>query len=377
VIEPPSPTNHWPEPAPVDVRPAAAVFATPELERLYRAEHLQSDSQQALRVMLAVSIALLGFAAADLAVLGPGPDFWLLLLIRCLFLGLSLATARAVRQCRDPLRLEGIVLYWLAIFVAVDLFVVSTRPPDALGHAMIHGTLVLLIYVAVPLPLRAQVAAGLGFSLGYLYVVHLAQVALRPSAQAALVLALGIANLLGYFTSRRQQLAYRRLFAVLAHLGQMRAEADRRSVTDALTGLLNRRGWNDRLDALDDQCRASGRTASIVAIDLDGLKRINDTLGHAQGDALIAAAARCVRAAARAGDSVARVGGDELAVLAVDCDATDIALLVERIARNLAAEGIGASLGHATSDPERGLARAWEAADSAMYADKQARRVRR
>jgi diguanylate cyclase (GGDEF)-like protein len=242
---------------------------------------------------------------------------------------------------------------------------------------MIHATLVLLIYVAIPLSLRMQVLAGLGFSLGYLYISHLIQVALEPDAQTTLAFALGIANVLGYLTSRRQQLANRRLFAVLAHMERMRSEADRRSVTDALTGLVNRRGWNERLASADAQCRASGRSASIVAVDLDGLKLVNDSQGHAQGDLLIAAAARCLREAARSGDTVARVGGDELAVLAVDCDRTGSAELAARIARTLAANGIQASLGHATSDPTRPLERTWEAADSAMYEDKQARRQRR
>jgi diguanylate cyclase (GGDEF)-like protein len=373
-VAPPAPGG---ERAQVEMRPLAAVFADAALERMYRAEQVQMDAQQAFRVMLAVAVALLPISIADWGLFAGNGTFSLLLAVRLLFVGLSVATGLAAVRCHDPHRLDLLILYWAAMFVIVDLHSVSTRPPDALGHTMIHSALVILIYAGIPLPLLLQTLVGVAFSAVYLYIVYVSQPVLRYEALGSLALAMVAANLLGYLTSRRQQLAGRRLFAVLVHVERMRSEADRRSLTDALTGLVNRRGWNERLEAIEAQCRASGRGAAIVALDLDGLKAINDTLGHDRGDALIAGAAQCLREAARAGDTVARLGGDELAVLAVDCNGAGILALTRRIEECLAAAGIRASLGFAARGDAGGLQRAWQEADRAMYAHKERRRAGR
>lgn len=147
-----------------------------------------------------------------------------------------------------------------------------------------------------------------------------------------------------------------------------RAQTD--AETDALTGLFNRRGWNRLIHAEDDRCRRYGHPACIVAIDLDGLKAVNDSRGHAAGDQLISNAARAIRNAARQSDAVARVGGDEFTVLAVECSHPSSLELVERIEDALAQAGIAASLGLAMRHPMHGFGHAWGEADKAMYAAK-------
>jgi diguanylate cyclase (GGDEF)-like protein len=94
-------------------------------------------------------------------------------------------------------------------------------------------------------------------------------------------------------------------------------EMEQLALTDELTGLRNRRGF---LVLADQALRMARRTRSkcaLVFVDLDGLKRVNDTRGHAAGDALIADAARVLGSVFRESDVVGRVGGDEFAVLAL------------------------------------------------------------
>ena len=81
---------------------------------------------------------------------------------------------------------------------------------------------------------------------------------------------------------------------------------------DTLTELLNRRGFQRRLGALLEHGRASG---AVMLIDLDHFKAVNDTLGHHVGDQVIHAAGAALRSSLRADDIVARIGGDEFAVL--------------------------------------------------------------
>jgi diguanylate cyclase (GGDEF)-like protein len=148
------------------------------------------------------------------------------------------------------------------------------------------------------------------------------------------------------------------------------------SLTDALTSLYNRRGWEELLTAEELRCRRYGNPACILSIDLDGLKRINDTEGHARGDELICRAAEAIRSGVRTQDVAARLGGDEFAVLGVECDAAGAQALEQRVSDTLAESGVEASIGVALRDPGKGLVFATNQADQAMYETKRARKRR-
>jgi diguanylate cyclase (GGDEF)-like protein len=143
---------------------------------------------------------------------------------------------------------------------------------------------------------------------------------------------------------------------------------------DALTGLYNRRGWDQLLRAEESRCRRHGRGACIVSVDLDDLKIVNDSGGHERGDDLLRRAARALRSTIRTQDVAARVGGDEFAILAVECDGEAVAAPRRRLEDGLAAAGVGASLGLAVRDAEGDLSRAWREADEAMYRAKRERK---
>jgi diguanylate cyclase len=168
-----------------------------------------------------------------------------------------------------------------------------------------------------------------------------------------------------------------RLLAVLLVQELDRQELQRRfelaeldALTDPLTGVGNRRAWDRLLDAEEARCRRYGSAASLVAIDLDELKRVNDREGHAAGDRLLRRTAQVIDSTRRAADVVARLGGDEFGVLAVECDEAAAKILAERLRSALRSAGIRASVGHATRDPSGGLAQAWALADRAMYSQK-------
>lgn len=97
------------------------------------------------------------------------------------------------------------------------------------------------------------------------------------------------------------------------------AEVRQLSLTDELTGLLNRRGFLILAEQQLKLARRLNTSCWIVFIDLDGLKKINDTLGHDIGDALIRSAAQVLKQTFRESDIVARLGGDELVIFAPNC----------------------------------------------------------
>jgi diguanylate cyclase (GGDEF)-like protein len=93
------------------------------------------------------------------------------------------------------------------------------------------------------------------------------------------------------------------------------AELERSATTDSLTGLANRRELDRTLDQVLERSRRFERQGALVFVDLDGVKSINDELGHAGGDAFIRKLARRIAAATRVVDTVARLGGDEFVIL--------------------------------------------------------------
>jgi len=158
-------------------------------------------------------------------------------------------------------------------------------------------------------------------------------------------------------------------------LQQRELQAREEGMTDVLTGLLNRRGWDHNMLLQDERYRRQGGNACVIVIDLDGLKRINDTEGHAAGDVLIRKAGRALQQAGRDEDLIARLGGDEFAYLAVDCQPQHADIVARRLMQSMERSGVQASLGYALRDLCGSLPAAFKEADSAMYIHKRQRKA--
>ena len=111
----------------------------------------------------------------------------------------------------------------------------------------------------------------------------------------------------------------------------LEAELVSQAFEDSLTGLPNRALFRDRMDHAVARNRRGGGRITLLLVDLDDFKLVNDTLGHAVGDELIAAVAGRMRHQVRPADTLARLGGDEFAVLVEDVDEIEAALLAERL----------------------------------------------
>lgn len=121
------------------------------------------------------------------------------------------------------------------------------------------------------------------------------------------------------------------------------------SLIDPLTGLYNRRGFHALADGHIMMARRRQRRFSIVCADLDGLKVINDTRGHKEGDSAIVHTAEILKTCFRQSDLVARFGGDEFVVLALDTEADSNGLIERRITHALERFNREAGLGYPLS----------------------------
>ncbi len=165
-------------------------------------------------------------------------------------------------------------------------------------------------------------------------------------------------------------------FALVWIRERRRARRARRvALADPLTGIPNRLAFYERLGHEWGRARRYDRELGLILLDMDGLKQINDSEGHAAGDRALVSIAETLSGDIRQSDLAARLAGDEFVVLCPETGGEGLHNLASKLQRSLDAEGAGMSVGVAEYDsadlsPEDLLARA----DEAMYEDKTARR---
>jgi diguanylate cyclase (GGDEF)-like protein len=200
-----------------------------------------------------------------------------------------------------------------------------------------------------------------------------------PQSRDEMSAVIGAVHDLHRYAQERQQMEAERA-ALIERLREL-------SNTDSLTGLLNRRAFLDAARPELARARRHAFELSVVLLDIDHFKQVNDRHGHAAGDAAIQSVAETMRQSLRAGDLAARFGGEEFVVLLSHCAANDAAAYAERLRQDIArkpltmASGLTVSLSvsigvASTTGFDTDLEATLAAADAAMYAAKQAGRNR-
>ncbi|MDP3816410.1 bifunctional diguanylate cyclase/phosphodiesterase [Pseudomonas sp.] len=170
----------------------------------------------------------------------------------------------------------------------------------------------------------------------------------------------------------------------MSAVSRLHAQLEFQAITDSLTGLLNRRGFHQALESALARIERSGRRMAVLYLDLDGFKRINDSLGHDAGDQVLCQVAEKLKSGLRPYDILARMGGDEFTALLDSLDHPEDAArvaekLIELVSVRHSVDGVeitlGASVGIACF-PECGqtVDGLLRAADMAMYEAKRAGR---
>jgi diguanylate cyclase (GGDEF)-like protein len=189
---------------------------------------------------------------------------------------------------------------------------------------------------------------------------------------AALVVTLLIAlTVVRLYSLNRKLAAENRMRIALEN--QLRVNA----VTDYGTGLLNRRGFMEAMQRELARSDRSGASLSLLAIDLDDFKQVNDTWGHAMGDRVLAMVATVCRDSMREMDIIGRIGGEEFMIAMPATEASGAAALAGRVLRNVAGAelefengrrvAVTASIGVVTRLPDEGIDAVMQRADDAMY----------
>jgi len=151
----------------------------------------------------------------------------------------------------------------------------------------------------------------------------------------------------GQLQREHLQLLADKLYQKVAELEKANERLRSHSLNDGLTGLNNRRGFMILATGLFKFARRAGYSSCLIYIDLDSLKYINDTFGHAAGDTAITHFARILIETFRDSDVIGRLGGDEFVVLIIDATESDLATMQERLKSNVDAHNLQVAGDHA------------------------------
>jgi len=189
----------------------------------------------------------------------------------------------------------------------------------------------------------------------------------------------------GQLEREHLQLLADKLYQKVSELEKANERLRSLSLTDGPTGLNNRRGFMILATGLLKFARRAGYPASLLYIDMDSLKHINDTFGHAAGDAALIHFAHTLTETFRDSDIIGRLGGDEFVVLMIDATESDLANMQARLQSNVDAHNLQAG-GHALSfslgviwvdsNSTDTMETLLSQADAAMYKHKQSRKRR-
>ena len=248
--------------------------------------------------------------------------------------------------------------YWWSAFSLGFILVVAAIDGGA-GSPMAMLLVLPVIYSGLAYPPAAVVLVAFGSSAGYVALAMLG-----PAApEGDVVLLTGTLICTGVSAAAVAQSRLRSHGDLLAVHGRLE-EAARR---DALTGCLTRGAFHDAVAAELARASRHQRWVSVVMVDLDDFKAVNDLRGHLAGDQLLDRVGHVLRNSLRAGDEAGRLGGDEFAVLLTEADAFDAARTAERLLDDLTDEGVAASIGVATATRLDDVSKLLARADAGLY----------
>jgi diguanylate cyclase (GGDEF)-like protein len=334
----------FPDPERYELSPWSGEFLDPSTEAAFREYIRPQFVQDTRRAFTMAALFYLAFAITDFLMLGAGDAYEVVLATRVMVTlsGLLIAyTAdRYWRLLVDGITPTLVVGLAMAGFLSITLL----RPFDAGWHGMSMMVMLLGTYAFIPNRFLPSLAIALTSTLAFfLLMVDHFELAFRQ--QLVMVLLFLGMNLFGAFTafrvSRLTRLNYRdtqtlrqanlRLTEEVAARRQLEKELLAQVHHDDLTGVTNRRRFNELARQRMRQAQAAGEALSLLMLDVDYFKHINDTYGHLRGDEVLKSLARVCQAHMGEKDVLARVGGEEFALLVPGMDLDEARKLAEQI----------------------------------------------
>jgi diguanylate cyclase (GGDEF)-like protein len=359
----------------------------PGIESDYRQYYLKSDIRQFSILVLLWALTFLGFIYIDYLSYGLTGTFGVLAAIRMSYLlvcGLTVYLLKFhIQRFED---FDHLALSWEICSLVWCAVTGLTQPEGRLAGVVISLVAVFSFYTFIPNRFIVRTLPPLGFSAIGMVILLIAGDTTQPTDVYTTFLAFLLSNILGILFSTRLYTGRRKEFLIRREEEQIRSELQRMASTDPLTGILNRRWLLELASGSFYRYRRYRRPFSILVMDLDGFKNVNDTLGHQKGDQLLIEFAQTVAREKRTADALGRMGGDEFCLVLPETEAGEATALAERILANCkhltATDGeqsvtVTVSIGISQVRPgDATLDSIFARADKALYASKHSGRDR-
>lgn len=330
------------------ISPLTAEFTDPQTEAGFRA-HIAGSMARHLRGALWGWAALLVLMCwLDYQFYGFGESSQLLFISRmAVIAGLVLVIIQSYRSPVDIT--DGRAVTFMEVIGFAAFFLLFLLRPSLTTYNI--GTMMVLLiatYVFIPNRLCTAMVAVLFGIAGMMATMWL--VGMENSAQLGLFILLVIPSALGHGAAYRLHRTQREQYALLREAeainGQLLREIEQRkllerelkhqAITDPLTGLFNRRHFDELYERERERARRHDTPLTLAMVDLDFFKEVNDRYGHECGDIVLRDVAEFLRDGLRQPDIVGRLGGEEFVLLLPDTDTEEARVMIERLRSRLA-----------------------------------------
>lgn len=302
-----------------------------DLEPAYRQHFLRVDADQTILGMLFLMVPLIILAIADVPFVGMSEVFLALAVGRLALFVFCVVTIARLRHTKDYRAYDRLLTIWIVgsgiVLVAINL----TRPSTYAQPTAMYPLVVMAVFLVMPNQLWHRLLIAVFFAAIAIVVLLTGQRGFDPTTINLMATAVILTNVMGLVVATRLSVLRRRQYKSRVELERVRDELQIMATTDALTGALNRRRFLELAEEELERARRYDRPLAVIAVDLDHFKDVNDRLGHAAGDDVLAAFARMLQEQTRRQDIVGRLGGEEFAILVPETSRAAAVELADRI----------------------------------------------
>lgn len=306
-------------------------FPSQEKEAAYRVHYLQADKNLARMIILVISAASILFISSDILFTASTADLIPLIRIRLIFAAWSIAVIFLLKNTDSSKTFDVLSSAWLFSLIGFMTFIYSTRPVDNLNNTLTSCLIVFLFYVLYPARLTIQILCGMALSLANIIHVGIYKDLLQMNAINSILTSYLVFNILGVFIAVRWHKSRRREFTTHLKSISMRKKLEELAFTDDLTGLANRRSCFKKMVSEYHRHERYNNDLSIMIIDIDFFKKVNDNYGHDQGDKVLKVVANLLKNSCRSDDTAGRLGGEEFTILLPETRLLDAHQLADRV----------------------------------------------
>lgn len=302
-----------------------------DMEGEYRDFHLRDDIRQSSFYILIAIVSVVGMIAMD-ALLHRDRTAWFLwiILYRAGFALVSVLVLIAIRRTAKVKVYDRLMLGWLAFVILFLLLFNFTRPANFLTTSY-DVILPFAIYIVSPLKILYSIALAIGFSAGILYIDYFYKTGIDPATLNMVIVSQIIVHIIGLGSGIQIQSYRRKSFRAYIQEKDAKEMVAYLANIDPLTKSLTRRQFFHIAETEFLRFSRYHRQLSLLVLDADHFKNINDTYGHYAGDLVLRSLSLVILEQKRAQDTFGRLGGEEFGLLLPETNLEQARAVAERV----------------------------------------------